>query len=36
MGCVMRGLKNDSKVADSYNAGVLGPKTKTRKPLIGK
>ena len=35
MGCVMRGQKNDSRVADSYQAGIVGT-TKNRKPLIGK
>lgn len=35
MGCVMRGQKNDSRVAESYQAGIVGT-SKTRKPLIGK
>ena len=35
MGLVNQQLAYDSRVSDSYNAGVLGPNNSKRKPLFG-
>ena len=35
MGVVNQQLAFDSRVSDSYNAGILGPTNKKKKPLFG-